>query len=156
MFNILFPNLDPRSLHTCPVRAFHDEIPRPMDLETAINIAGKTFSFEIHPEPVNNDFSPVIFLHFFFFLSQLNYFSRPSRMCWPTGTTSGCAQTEREREVAYSKRLKVSGSREHVTVDAQIPSRLGHRRSYQSFVLAGGAQRQSARSKRPKLTGGRG
>jgi hypothetical protein len=102
MFNILFPNLDPRSLHTCPVRAFHDEIPRPMDLETAINIAGRTFSFEIHPEPVNNDFSPVIFPHFCIFLSQLNITSHGQAECTDQQERHRVARRQRERERTVS------------------------------------------------------
>jgi hypothetical protein len=62
----------------------------------------------------------------------------------------------RERQRAYSKRLNLTGSRRHVTVDAQKRPKLDSRRPWWSLVSAGNVQKQIAYSKRLKLTGSRG
>jgi hypothetical protein len=55
--------------------------------------------------------------------------------------TAGGAQRER----AYSKRLKLTGSRGHVTVGAQNRRKLNHLRPFQSLVAAGNAERERPR-----------
>jgi hypothetical protein len=68
-------------------------------------------------------FSPSRFLHF-------SYTDRQEQR-WVT-----------RRETSYDKRRKPTGSRGHVTVDAQNRLKLGRRRSCRSLVPAVGAQRE--------------
>jgi hypothetical protein len=69
------------------------------------------------------------------------YFLKPPMLSKVTGTYEGGwnAERERERERAYSKRLKQTCWRQHVTLNAQNSPKHGHRLPWRSLVLQGGA-----------------
>jgi hypothetical protein len=68
-----------------------------------------------------------------------------------TGTYEG--RWHAERQTVYSKRLKFTGSRRHVTLNAQNRPKLGRRRPWRSLVSAGGAQRETERRKMTESLG---